>query len=532
MSSRREDKTPPERKDAKTPNEENAAPEEFAKDFFPDDFETDLFGSTPGQETNEPPTTKDVTCEGLEDAPDTDTSVGDSVPEENTPIVLLPDLLDLDPSTPDQVDVLLQTDDLPSARETESVVGDGLDRAFVEAEQTSTDSSDFDLGPEEDAEILSELGIEIDAEAGGELDPEPGIELDAEAAFDVDDAEGIEIDVETGTAIENAIEGLQTGPFQPIEQTTALDVGTGLSPIEEAMLDEEEQTEGASWTRAFVIVGAGVGGLLMLLFAIGWPYYRLSIGSRAFHHYHKVLRPSGTIGLTLGIVGTGLILLTLVYLMRKRFVKRETLVTLRAWMGFHVLSGLVGPGLILFHAAFVPYSALGMMSFYAMLIVVGTGLLGRYIYAHVPRSLEGRELELEAVRARLEEYRRRLLELGVSSSLLELESPGVDGPAPHFAKAFLRIFYGDRESRQEFKRLRATVRSSRELLIQAHQILPLMRRLCKERQWLVRYGELRQLMGAWRFLHRWLAVVMFVLIVFHIAIGVNFGELWIFGGQD
>ena len=49
---------------------------------------------------------------------------------------------------------------------------------------------------------------------------------------------------------------------------------------------------------------------------------------------------------------------------------------------------------------------------------------------------------------------------------------------------------------------------------------------------MVRYEELRKLMGAWRFLHRWLAIVMLILVVFHVAIGVNFGELWIFGGQD
>ena len=62
-------------------------------------------------------------------------------------------------------------------------------------------------------------------------------------------------------------------------------------------------------------------------------------------------------------------------------------------------------------------------------------------------------------------------------------------------------------------------------------LLMLMRRLFRERQWLVRYRELRNLIGAWRFFHRWLAIVMLAAIFFHIVIAVDFGDLWIFGGR-
>ena len=62
----------------------------------------------------------------------------------------------------------------------------------------------------------------------------------------------------------------------------------------------------------------------------------------------------------------------------------------------------------------------------------------------------------------------------------------------------------------------------------APQILPLARRFCRDRQWLARYAELRSLMGAWRFLHRWLAILMFILAIFHITLAVRFGDLWLF----
>ena len=546
MTSHREDQTPHERKKKpKAQDDSEAGVDDFTREFFPDNFATDLFGDTEVDVEGAAPSGDDEGAENetegvtsaAADAPaastlgqrtdsnaadvltvqaETDEGAAQSAEEllyeelgdHDTPIVVLPDLLGLDDESENQIDLLLREGGAPPAVEPATVdVAAEVESAFLEEQQQVADSDEF----ETDSEDATALEFEL----------EDAVELDASVIAESE-----------WDAVEEFSETSARTDVAPAPASAALTSGTGLSVVEEAMLDEEEQTHGAVWTRAFAIVGAGVAGLLLIVLAVGWPYYRLSIGSRAFHHYHDMLRPSGTLGLTLGIAGTASMLLTLVYLMRKSFVSRETLGTLRAWMGFHVLVGLVGPALILFHAAFVPYSALGMTSFYSMLVVVTTGLLGRYIYAYVPRSLEGRELELEVVQARLEEYRRRLLELGVNSALLKVEPPDLGAPAPNLAIAIVRIFYGDRESRREFKRLRTTVRSNRELLVQAHQILPLMKRLCKERQWLVRYGELRKLMGAWRFLHRWLAIVMFILVVFHIAIGVNFGELWIFGGRD
>ena len=44
---------------------------------------------------------------------------------------------------------------------------------------------------------------------------------------------------------------------------------------------------------------------------------------------------------------------------------------------------------------------------------------------------------------------------------------------------------------------------------------------------LARYRELRALMRSWRFFHRWLALLMLILVIFHVAIAVQFGDLWV-----
>ncbi len=59
------------------------------------------------------------------------------------------------------------------------------------------------------------------------------------------------------------------------------------------------------------------------------------------------------------------------------------------------------------------------------------------------------------------------------------------------------------------------------------RILGLLKQFCRERSWLLRYHELRGLLGSWRFFHRWLAIVMLAVAAFHIGLAIRYGDLWI-----
>ena len=85
--------------------------------------------------------------------------------------------------------------------------------------------------------------------------------------------------------------------------------------------------------------------------------------------------------------------------------------------------------MVLLHSAFIPRSALGTLAFSAMAIVVLTGILGRYIYAHTPRSVKGMELELDDIRRDLQDYQNKLVAMGMphdffthSTSALDFEA--------------------------------------------------------------------------------------------------------------
>lgn len=284
----------------------------------------------------------------------------------------------------------------------------------------------------------------------------------------------------------------------------------------------------ASRPRFLVILAVVACVFFASVLVVGWSYYTTPVQDRIFHPHHGILRPSGRLGLLAGVIGTWLMALNLTYLMRKRILWVRWLGPLKGWMDFHVLTGLVGPALILLHSAFAPYSALGTLSFAAMLIAVATGTVGRYIYARVPRSIEGHELEFDEVRKRLLAYQERLSEVGVSLAPVELDVGTVSETRPAgFLRSLAAVLRGGRDSRREYRELRSAVCSRRELVPYRRRILPLLRKLCRERQWLLRYQELRSLMGHWRFFHRWLAVVMLLVVLFHIALAAKFGDLWI-----
>ena len=266
------------------------------------------------------------------------------------------------------------------------------------------------------------------------------------------------------------------------------------------------------------VLAALVGLLLLGLWSwLNRDYYGLAAESRPTHPRDAYLRSSGELGLACGLAGAGLFLLNLAYLLRKRLVRANRLGSLRTWMGFHVATGLLGSGLVVVHSAYLPRSAPGLLALGCIGIVVCTGLVGRYIHAHVPRSLGGRELERGELLLRLEDHRDRLRDAGFDLALLGGRK-GVDPVRRTVPARLVGLLAGDRELRRAYRRLRKNIGSNRSLLPVAH-------RCVRDQQRLARYTELRGLMASWRFLHRWLAIVMLAVVAFHLLVALRFGEL-------
>ncbi|MFQ5845396.1 MAG: hypothetical protein ACE5JG_10465, partial [Planctomycetota bacterium] len=121
--------------------------------------------------------------------------------------------------------------------------------------------------------------------------------------------------------------------------------------------------------RIYFGVSAGFALLFVGAAVWGWDYYRLASLDRPHHPGHAVFRSSGRVGLVLGVAGTALILLNLTYVARKWLLRFRWLGSRRAWMAFHITTGLVGPALIVLHSAFLPRSTLGTTAFAGMGVV-------------------------------------------------------------------------------------------------------------------------------------------------------------------
>lgn len=106
-------------------------------------------------------------------------------------------------------------------------------------------------------------------------------------------------------------------------------------------------------------------------------------------------------GYYLGLVGGLLMASLLLYPLRKRFVHSERLGKMSGWFKYHMIAGILGPTLVLFHTTFRTGSMNGATALYAMLLVAASGVVGRFLYRHIHKGLYGQHLTLADVSAEL-----------------------------------------------------------------------------------------------------------------------------------
>ncbi|WP_372604448.1 hypothetical protein [Actibacterium sp.] len=105
------------------------------------------------------------------------------------------------------------------------------------------------------------------------------------------------------------------------------------------------------------------------------------------------------VGYILGIVGSVFMLLLLIYPLRKRIRALAALGGVPTWFRLHMMLGIAGPVLIILHSNYKLGSLNSTVALSSMLIVAGSGLIGRFFYARIHRGLYGRRHELDALRA-------------------------------------------------------------------------------------------------------------------------------------
>ena len=123
-------------------------------------------------------------------------------------------------------------------------------------------------------------------------------------------------------------------------------------------------------THVLVVAGLFCSAVTFVLLGVfdGWEYYRAPLATRGYLPAHAWLRPSGTVGLTLGVSGVIAMLGTLPYALRKRWKRLSKVGAAKNWLEVHIFFGVVGPVLITFHTSF-KFNGLISVGYWLMMTV-------------------------------------------------------------------------------------------------------------------------------------------------------------------
>lgn len=132
-------------------------------------------------------------------------------------------------------------------------------------------------------------------------------------------------------------------------------------------------------------------------------------------------KPGTGIGYYLGLVGGVMMLLMLLYPVRKHMRLARNWGPLRYWFMVHMILGIGGPTLVLFHTTFHVKSLNAGVALYSMLLVVASGIIGRFIYKRIHHGLYGRKSNLEELQQAVDNSQNRISKVNA----LLMEATGI-----------------------------------------------------------------------------------------------------------
>lgn len=290
--------------------------------------------------------------------------------------------------------------------------------------------------------------------------------------------------------------------------------------------------------RALVYLAAIAAVCLVGFLTIyGFDYYALSRGERPFSPKHHLLRPSGEVGIRLGMLGVALFLIIFLYAIRKRSKWLSRQGATRHWLDFHVVAGLTAPLVIAFHSAFQFHGIAGI-AFWMMFAVALSGIVGRYVYAQIPRSLNAAEASLKELESLEGDLTRELAQQSVFTKndldpILRVPTAQQVRSMP-LASALFQMIVIDAVRPFQIGRLRwralnwtGRITSVGGLFRTSHEELESIIRSAKRKSNLSKrvafLNRSQQLFHLWHVVHRPVSYSFAVLAVLHIAVVMMLG---------
>ena len=258
----------------------------------------------------------------------------------------------------------------------------------------------------------------------------------------------------------------------------------------------------------------------------GYEYYNLPLEESFYHPRHDWFKPSGEFGHGLGIVGTLMILFgVVIYIARKRYGFLEKYIRLKYLLEFHIFLCVLGPILIVFHTAF-KFGGIVSVAFWSMLAVVASGVVGRFIYIQIPRTIEGRELSLHELRN---------IKDNISTAIKKSTSLGEDLLSNILAKqrkaqteysgSYMMKYFFDKKS---YSQVNSELKNNNVNRIERKGIINQLKTETILATRISRLHTMQKLFKYWHVAHLPFALIMLIIVVLHVVVTLAFGYKWIF----
>lgn len=216
--------------------------------------------------------------------------------------------------------------------------------------------------------------------------------------------------------------------------------------------------------------------------------------------FHQSQTFAGSLlGHGLGIAGSIMILMTLIYPFRKRILKKKGR---QNPLNSHVSYGLLGPSLVVIHSAHNFSSLIGMLVFLSLVLVVFSGIVGRYLYKRVNQSLREQKRDQKLMKARIENRKKEIM------TACKAEGTTDGAEATKSSDTFQGYFH-------------------EQMLEDCDQWLDEVRTLVESEYATRFFDRLKTVFSRWIRVHYAISSLLFALMIVHVMTTIYYGLRWV-----
>jgi hypothetical protein len=227
------------------------------------------------------------------------------------------------------------------------------------------------------------------------------------------------------------------------------------------------------------------------------------------------------IGHSIGWAGTASMVLMHVYSLRKRIPAFSGWGRLSAWLHLHIFLGLQGALLVTFHSLHLARLAnISGATIVLTLIVVASGMLGRYLYSWLPRSLTGERLSAREIEAELTELQPVVAAAAAAHTELAQAANLLAGLPPLTGRTTLAtLIHEDRRTRRTLKALDRALAAASSARQDPRflDFAPALRRRATLTRRLAALTAAERLFRNWHLFHKPLTFILLGAVVLHIV---------------